>query len=130
MASPFGEGLNILKTMSSNFPIFSGQTTDADSTIFMVSPRDSVGVNDTEHSAYFEIFGGLGGGTLSLQKLCKDGSYREETALTVAINASFPSSGNVSIKSFNFKDAGLWKFVLSGATGASLTITGINMKGA
>jgi hypothetical protein len=113
----------------SNFPIFSAQAVDGDSVIFKISPREGVGISDTDYSAYFEIFGSLGGGTLSLQKECIDGTYREAEQISIDIAADFPSSGKVLLQSFNFKDQSNWKFVLAGSTTPSLTITGINMKG-
>lgn len=116
--------------MSNKFAIFSAQDSDGDSAEFKVSPREGVGIDDTEHSAYFEIFGSLGGGTLALHKKCKDGTYREAEQETTDINADFPSSGKVLIKSFNFKDSESWKFVLSSSTSPELTITGINMQAA
>lgn len=116
--------------MSNEFVIFSAQDEDATSPAFKVSPREGVGISDTEHSAYFEIFGSLDGGSLSLQKKCKDGNYKEAEQETIQIAANFPSSGKVLIQSFNFKDDSEWQFVLSGSGTPSLTITGINMQAA
>lgn len=117
--------------MSNQFVIFSEQDEDADSALFTISPRDGVGISDTDYSAYFEIFGSLGGGSLALHKKCKDGTFREAENLTTALNVDFPSSGKCALISMNFKDpTGIFKFVLSGSTAPELTITGINMQGA
>lgn len=117
--------------MSNQFPIFSAQAEDADSVEFRIAERDGVGVNDTDYSAYFEIFGSLGGGALALKKKCLDGTFREAENLTTAINQDLPSSGKCALISVNFKDpTGIFKFTLSGATTPELTITGINMRGA
>tara|TARA_R110000796_G_scaffold27417_3_gene75623 strand:+ start:7161 stop:7556 length:396 start_codon:yes stop_codon:yes gene_type:complete len=128
MASLLTEGGFIKKIMSNKLSIFSNQITDGDSIKFFVSPREGVGISDTQNSAYFEIFGSLGGGTLSLQKKCIDGAYREEVEGTQAINSGFPAAGKVLVKALNYKDQDNWKFVLAGATNASLTVTGINMQ--
>ncbi len=114
--------------MSNKFKIFENQTEDGDSVVFRISERAGVGISDTEFSAYFEIHGSLGGGTLSLQKECNDGTYREFEEATNNITTLFPSSGKMNALPMNYKDSGNWKFVLSGATDASLYITGINMQ--
>jgi len=117
--------------MSNQFVIFSAQDEDADSALFSVSPREGVGISDTDYSAYFEIFGSLGGGTLTLQKKCIDGNFKEVENLTSSFNADLPSSGKCALISMNFKDpTGIFKFNLAGSTTPELTITGINMQGA
>ena len=119
--------------MSGNqFVIFEKKTADAESPIFKVSPRDSVHVNDTEHSAYIEIFTGakgLGGGTLELHRQCSDGDYRNSEQETIQINAEFPTAETgVLVMPMNSKDNSNWKFILSDSTNPELTITGYNMQ--
>jgi hypothetical protein len=117
--------------MSNQFVIFEEQVVDGDSAEFSISPRDSVGIADTDYSAYFEIFGDLGGGVLTLLKKCKDGTFREAENLTNSFNQDLPSAGKCALISMNFKDpTGIFKFNLTGATSPELTITGINMQGA
>lgn len=114
--------------MSNQFVIFEEKAVDGDSAEFSISARDSVGVADTDYSAYFEVFGGLGGGSLVLKKKCKDGTFREAENVNTAFNQDFPSSGKCALIAMNFKDpSGIFKFTLTGATDADLTITGINM---
>lgn len=113
--------------MSNKIAIFSSQDADGTSINFKINPREGLGVTDTEYSAYLEIFGSLGGGTLSLQKQCIDGTFRELEDETSKLATKFPSSGKLLVMPFGFKSQDGFRFVLAGATTPNLTITGINM---
>lgn len=113
--------------MSNKIAIFSGQDDNGTSIEFKINAREGLGVTDTEYSAYFEIFGSVGGGTLSFQKECIDGTFRELEDDTADIASKLPASGKALLIGVGFKSEDKFRFVLSGATAPDLTITGINM---
>lgn len=117
--------------MSNRIEIFINQATDGESQPFSISPRDSIGVNDTEHSAYFEIFGGIGGGELLLKKKCQDETFRELVTASAKINekiAALDNADKSDIIAINLKSDDQMKMELTGAAGATFNVTGINMK--
>jgi len=109
--------------------IFDNIVADATSEPFKITVPDSIGSNDTDFSAYFEIFGGLGGGTLTLEKKCVDGIYRNLAEESTEIAGLFPpTSSDVLVMAINYKDPEeLFRFKLTGATASTLSIYGINM---
>lgn len=115
--------------MSNKVPIFEIQATDAVSEAFKLSVPDSIGVADTSHSSYIEIFGGLGGGVLTLEKKCGDGVFRNSEQESIIIADKFPSlATDVLTLPINYKDREEeFQMRLTGATGATLSAYGINM---
>lgn len=122
--------------MSNKFEIFVDQTSDAESPAFKISRPDSVGLSDTEYSAYFEIFlgaGNIGGGSVLLKKKCQDGAFRQLVTDSKDLNtkiAGLDTTSKGEVIALNFKADDEFKMELIGSTGPNLTITGTNMKAA
>lgn len=114
--------------MSNAITIFDAITTDTISSEFRTILPDSKNFADTEFSAYLEIFGGIGGGVLNLQKKCVDGTFKTVKRATDEIADKFPAAGEVLIIALNYKSGESFRLELAGATGATLTVGGINLK--
>lgn len=117
--------------MSNIITLFQEQIVDGTTSTFKISRPDGLGYADTEFSSYIEIFlktGGIGGGSLSLQKKCGDGEFREVERETLEINANLPSVDKQYIFSMNYKDDSEFRIVLSGSTSPNISIYGINMQ--
>ena len=118
--------------MSNKITIFENQTSDAESTPFKITVPDSVGLNDTDFSAYLEIFtgaNGLGGGSLLLKKKCGDDTFRNSEQESTKISDEFPTADTgVLTLAINYKDANEeFTMELTGASSADVSVYGINM---
>ena len=100
--------------MTNPIELFSNQASDTTSASFEPTFADSKGFQD--NPTYIEFFGGLGGGTLAIEKLGGDEStWFPLTGDNVDINATFPD-----IWSLDSINNGTYRVTLTGATSAAL----------
>ena len=109
--------------MTNSIKLFDDQTDDGDSAEFIINTPTSKGYADTEFSAYLELYGSLGGGTLELHKEVIAGSntflnMKEESD---DINTNFPTEvDDLLVRPINYKSGEKLKLVLTGATSPDL----------
>ena len=114
--------------MANPIAIFNNQGGTGTSEEFKTVLPDSKGFADTEFSCYLEIFGGLGGGSLVLNKKCVNGTFKIMRDATNKIATEFPDSGDVLVVALNYKSGESFTMDLVGAIGATLTVGGINFE--
>lgn len=119
--------------MTNKVTLLNGITGNGESQEFKVIRPDSVGLADTEFSAYLSFYGNKGGGTISLQKKMLNNveasDFKKLNVESADIAVNFPiNADEVYIASFNNKSDSIFKIVLEDSTSPVLFVEGDNIK--